>query len=163
MALFTKKTLQCADGNVTVKQLGIVGKVHKWIENWLSNRNQRMVINGSTSDWAPITSGVPQDSVLGPVLFIIYINNIDIFTAKFADDTKIGNSVISDRDRQSPQEDLFKISAWSDRLKCLSTLTKRHILQVGTRNKKYEDEMGTVKLESVHCVKDLGVTITWNV
>ncbi len=102
-----------------VKQLGIVGNVHKWIENWLNNRKQRAVINGSGSDWAPVTSGVPKGSVLGPVLFVIYINDIDLglnnFIAKFTDDTKIENSVISKYDRQSLQEDLHKISAWFDR------------------------------------------------
>ncbi len=110
-----------------VKQLGIVGNVHNWIENWLNNRKQRVVINGSALDWAPVTSCVPQGSVLGPVLFVIYINDIDLglnsFIAKFADDTKIGYSVISDCDRQSLQKDLCKISAWSDSGKCLSTLT----------------------------------------
>ncbi len=80
----------------------------------LSNRTQRVVINGTASDWAHVTSGVPQGSVLGPVLFIIYINDIDVglnnFTSKFADDTKIGNSIITDHNRMSLQEDLRKIS-----------------------------------------------------
>ncbi len=125
-----------------------------------------MVINGSASDWAPVTSGIPQGSVLGPVLFIIYINDINLglnnFIAKLSDDTKIVNSVISDRDRQSLQEDLRKISAWSDRWEMPFNVNKCHILQVGTRNKKYEYEMGEVKLENVHCVKDFGVMITTN-
>ncbi len=130
------------------------------------NRKQRVVINGSASDWAPGTSGVPQGSGLGPVLFVIYINDIDLglnnFIAKFADDTKIGNSVISNCDRQSLQEDLRKISAWSDSWEMPFNVNKFHILQVGTRNNKYAYEMGGVKLKSVHCVKDLGVTITSN-
>ncbi len=147
-----------------VKQLGIVGNVQTWIENWLSNRKQRVVINGTASDWSPVTSGVPQGSVLRPVLFIIYINDIDVrlnnLKAKFADDMKIGNSVISDRDRQSLQDDLNKISAWSARWEMPFNVKKcHHILQVGTRNLKYDYEMSGEKLESVHCVKDLGVTI----
>ncbi len=88
-----------------IKQPGIAGNVHNWMENWLSNRKQRVVINRTASDWAPVTNGVPQESVLGPMLFIIYINDIDVgvnnFIGKFADDTKIGNSVIYDRERQS--------------------------------------------------------------
>jgi hypothetical protein len=146
-----------------VKQLGIDGNIHKWIENWLSNRKQRVVINGTASDWAPVTSGVPQGSVLGPVLFIIYINDIDVglnnFISKFADDTKIGNSIITDHDRISLQEDLNKISEWSHRWEMPFNVNKCHILQVGTRNQKFNYEMSGVKLESVHCIKDLGVTI----
>ncbi len=91
-------------------------------------------------DWAPVTSGVPQGSVLGPVLFMIHINDIDVEfknpIAKFADDTKIGNSVISDQDRQSLQNYLSKISSWSARWEMPFNVKKYHILQVGATKPK---------------------------
>ncbi len=76
---------------------------------------------------------------------------------------KIGNSVISDRDRQSLQEDFRKISAWSDRWEMPFNFNKYHILQVETRKQKYEYQMSLVKLESEQCVKDLGVTLAMNI
>ncbi len=125
-----------------VKQLCITGNVHSWIENCLNNRKQTVVINETALDWVPVTSGVPQGPVLGPVLFIIYINDIDVglnnFIAKFADSTKVGNSVISRHDRQSPQDDLGKISAWSGAWEMPFNVKKCHILQVGTGNLKYD-------------------------
>ncbi len=57
-----------------VKQLGIDGTVYNWIENWLRNRKQQLIINGTASDWTQVIGGIPQGFVLGPILFMIYIH-----------------------------------------------------------------------------------------
>ncbi len=87
---------------------------------------------------------------------VTYVNGIYVgfnFIVQFEYDTKTGNSVISDRDRQSLREDLRKISAWSDRRKMPFNGNKCYILQVETKKSEYE--ISGVKLESVQCVKDL--------
>ncbi len=71
-----------------VKQHGVPGNVHNWIENWLSNKKQRVVINGTASHWASVTSGVPKGSVFVPVLIIIYINDIDVELKKFTENSQ---------------------------------------------------------------------------
>jgi len=79
--------------NVERRGCGVDGKVYNWINNWSNGREQRVVINGIHSDWCEVLSGIPQGSVLGLLLFVIYINDIDINITnailKFADDTKI--------------------------------------------------------------------------
>ncbi len=99
-------------------------------------------------------------------MFVIYINCIDVglnnFISKFADDSKIGNSLINNHDRMSLQEDLRKISEWSKRWEMPFNVIKCHNLQEDTRNrkkKKTEHEMNETKLESVQSFKDLGVTV----
>ena len=84
-----------------IKSFGIVGQIYDWIEDWLKDRQQRVVILGKNSKWIKVKSGVPQGSVLGPLLFLIYINDIDdcvgTYILKFADDTKI-YSVVANQD-----------------------------------------------------------------
>ncbi len=79
--------------------------------------------------------------------------------SKFADATKIGNSIITDQDRRSLQEDQKKISEWSQRWELPFNVNKSHILQVGRINQKFVDEMNGTKFKSVQCVKELGVTV----
>jgi len=76
-----------------LKAYGISGSVLNWVMDFLSNRRQRVNVNGLCSDWSNVTSGVPQGNVLGPLLFIVYINDLpEVFQSNiaiFADDTKL--------------------------------------------------------------------------
>ena len=147
-----------------VRALGIGGVVADWIENWLTDRRQRVVIRGETSDWVPVTSGVPQGSVLGPLLFIIYINDIDVGIvsriAKFADDTKIGGNVSSPEKIEELHSDLVKIGEWSERWQMPFNLDKCKVMHIGHANPSANYTLLGSAVSSTELEKDLGVLIS---
>ena len=100
-----------------LKAHGIDCVVLEWIRRWLKDRKQRVILNGETSDWLPVFIGVPQGSVLGPVLFLIYINDIDLNISgevlMFADDTKVICSIENEEYGETLQADLDRLMDWS--------------------------------------------------
>ena len=85
----------------------------------MTERRQHVLVDGEVSNWKSVLSGVPQGSVLGPSLFLIYINDLDNNTTsnilKFADDTKVFRKVNTDGDKQHLQNDLDKLAKWSEK------------------------------------------------
>lgn len=147
-----------------LKQHGISGFVLKWVEQWLKNRKQRVTLNGFKSEWKDVLSGVPQGSVLGPLLFIIYLNdlesNLGCKVFKFADDTKVASSVNSIENSYKLQKCLDKLVAWADKWQMEFNYKKCKVLHVGKGNNNFEYEMCSNWLEKVKEEKDLGVVVS---
>ena len=96
---------------------GIDGKLYYWLSTWLTKRLQRVVIDGCESKFARVISGVPQGTVLGPVMFLLYINdinsNISSSLRLFADDCIIYRIIKSEQDHLQLQQDLQTVYEWS--------------------------------------------------
>lgn len=147
-----------------VRALGLVDEVSTWMTNWLSNRRQRVVISGVHSGWTAVTSGVPQGSVLGPLLFLIYINDLDTDlvsrVSKFADDTKLGINAADPASVEALRRDLVKIGDWSGRWQMPFNANKCHVLHVGGRNPREDYVLLGTPVTVITQEVDLGVIIT---
>ena len=147
---------------------GIRGKLYNWLNDWTQNRKQRVVLNGTASTWQDVISSVIQGSVLGPILFIIFINDLDIHIKssnpsckiyKFADDSKLGATVQSTTDQENLQKAIDAMSNW-----CCENGMKLHpdkckIMHFGNKN-DHKYYLEGKEIEESDCERDLGVQIS---
>ena len=145
---------------------GIKGKILNWIKEFLSGREQTVIVNGEKSSAGRVTSGIPQGTVLGPLLFVVYINDIlenvtsDGFL--FADDTKLFRAITSKEDALHLQSDIDTLEKWSEKWGMEFNREKCHVLTLGKfENTKHTHryELGGEEIEHVFTEKDLGITV----
>ena len=166
------KAFDKVDFGVTLqklKHLGITGKLGRWIHCFLTPRTQTVLVNDARSTPSSVKSGVPQGSVLGPLLFLMLIGDINqdvahAFLSSFADDTRIGSKIASPQDNKTLQADLDVVYEWTlvnnmelnaDKFECMRYGTNQD-LKEGTQ---YKSNTGSTIQEQDH-VKDLGVTMS---
>ena len=167
------KAFDVVDHSILIRKLktfGITGKIGYWLHSFLSNRKQTVSVNGVKSETSPVTSGVPQGSVLGPVLFLIMISDIDkdilVSVANvFADDTKLKNLVESLQDCANLQTDLNTVYEWADTNNMKFNDLKFQCIKYGNNLElnqyKYETPSGE-EIPGEEDIKDLGVIMSRN-
>ena len=151
---------------IKLKSYGLSGTLLKWIESFLTNRRQRVKVNNSFSNFSNVTSGIPQGSILGPILFIIFINDLPDVVMNickiFADDSKVyGPST----NHVEIQNDLFKLMDWSEMWQQKFNVDKCSVIHYGRTNenhKYYMDKDHKHELKSSAKEKDVGVTFSKN-
>lgn len=148
-------------------RMGVTGRLWSWFEAYLSNRTHFVHYKGSSSPSLPVISGVPQGSVLGPLLFLVYINDIPTsisfsFAFLFADDAKVLKSLLSNFETTCVQKDLDSICNWSDvwkiRLNALKCAYIHFAMKGGSSTAQYQVNESDVCCTSSY--RDLGITIT---
>jgi hypothetical protein len=159
-----------------ISSLGIRGNVRNWIQSFLSGRRQKVVVGGAQSKEADVTSGIPQGSVLGPILFVMFINdlpeNIKTNVKMFADDTKLYTRSDIEGNVTELQEDLNRLQEWSDKWLLKFHPEKCSVLKIGREkseatyymNKKETNSENVQETKSIvlgvsEVEKDLGVMI----
>jgi len=143
--------------------------VIKWTESFLTNRRQRVRINGFFSSWKEVLSGIPQGSILGPLLFIIFINDLvdscnnasELFL--YADDAKLFRYITCNSDADLLQKDLLDIQLWLEKWLLKLNITKCKVVSYGHhldfKNDHYLQSEGSISfLEHLDYIKDLSVT-----
>ena len=140
---------------------GIGGPLKAWAKDFLLDTKQRVVVNGKLSSWSLVLSGIPQGSVLGPILFVIFINDLPDqirSTVKiFADGTKIFRALHDPEDYSYLQDDLDRLVEWSQLRQLHFNDSKCKVLHMGNSNPSHCYTMSNIPLTKTAEEKDLGV------
>ena len=137
-----------------------------WIEQWLNDKRQRVVVDGEVSSWKPVLSGVPQGSELGHVLFLKYLNDLEEGVTgnilEFAYDTKLFRKTKEIGDEQKLQDNIDKFVRFSEKWQMLFNFGKCKCLHTGPGNTDMNYEMGGTSLSKIVKEKYLGVSMNAN-
>jgi hypothetical protein len=143
---------------------GIRGPLLKWLEDFVTSRFQRVCVGSAYSPWYGVRSGVPQGSVLGPLLFILYINDISSHLqchhTIFADDLKIWRSIRSPEDKCVLDEDLIQLQCWSQTWMLQFNRSKSSVLHLGSCLPPRQYFLNSSALTTSQDQRDLGVIIS---
>ena len=149
-----------------LSRYGIGGSLLHWLRSYLLGRYKRTVVPGYTSPSLPVVSGVPQGSILGPLLFLVYVNDlssvVDCQVTLFADDSKCAKVINSISDFYSLQDDLDNVSCWSKDWQLRFNSNKSKILSVGRKRSPifHAYKLDNNPLKHVKQEKDLGILVT---
>jgi hypothetical protein len=146
---------------------GIRGKLLNWIINFLTCRKQRVVVNGASSEWDKVDSGVPQGTVLGPLLFLLYVNditdNLHSEIRLFADDCILYNIVKRPSDCEKLQEDIDRLHDWGIKWQMQNSMPKKcYVMHMGNKRQMlmHNYTLDGQTLETVDHHKYLGVFLS---
>ena len=147
-----------------LEAIGIRSKTLNWCKGFISNRLQRVVLGEHVSEWKNVLSGVPQGSVLGPLLFVIFINdlciNLNNIGKLFADDTKVISVIKDQEDNIKLQNDINILNSWTNNWLVKFNDKKCKVMHLGKNNQKFDYKINDYTLEKTQSEKDLGITIT---